>query len=468
MELRDYVRVARRRWKLIALSVLTCVAAAAAVTASMTPQYQSTARLFVSTAQSDTADAYQGGLFSAQRVTSYADLVSSRDMAERVADRLDLDVAPQELADQVSARVVPETVILQLTATDPNPAQAQRLADAYAETLTRAVEELETPPGGGRAPIKASVVDAASFPETPVSPEPLRNVGLALVVGLLLGVGLAVVRELLDTSVKGPEDIESVTDAPLMGAINYDSGAGRRPLVTELEPHAGRVEAFRVLRTNLQFVDVDTADKVFVVTSSLPEEGKTTTAANLAITLAQAGHRTVLAECDLRRPRVADVLQMDNAVGITTLLLGRVSLADALQKHGGSGLEVLTSGAIPPNPAELLQSRAMAELITELRRDYDMVIIDAPPLLPVTDAALLTAQADGALVVVRHGRTTRDQLDHALDRIAGVDGRVLGTVLNMVPSRSGGKTEYGYGYGYGPTESPVERSGPGRRRRKAR
>ena len=173
-----------------------------------------------------------------------------------------------------------------------------------------------------------------------------------------------------------------------------------------------------MLRTNLQFVDVDKDSKVFVVTSSLPAEGKTTTATNMAITLAQAGQRVLLIEADLRRPKVAENLRLETAVGLTTVLVGKIGLEDAIQEYAAvPNLSVLTSGAIPPNPAELLQSQAMAEVLVQLRKTFDVVIVDAPPLLPVTDAALLTAQSDGALLVVRHGKTTKEQVKHSMERL---------------------------------------------------
>jgi capsular exopolysaccharide synthesis family protein len=210
------------------------------------------------------------------------------------------------------------------------------------------------------------------------------------------------------------------------------------------------VEAFRVLRTNLQFVNVDSPSKVFVVTSSLPEEGKTTTSCNLAVALAQAGQRVLLLEGDLRRPKISEHLNVEEAVGLTTVLVGRIGLADAVQPSGVPGLDVLPSGATPPNPSELLQSNAMHDVMDRLRKDYDVIVVDAPPLLPVTDAALLTAQSDGALLVIRHGKTTKDQVQHAAERLEAVDGRLVGAVLNMVPRRRSGDTYYGYGYGYAP------------------
>ena len=354
---------------------------------------------------------------------------------------------------------MPETVIIDLSVTDPSPSMAQALAQSYATALSDLVRRLETPVGASDPLITASIVDSASLPTTPVAPQPVRNLGLAVVLGLLLGFGVAVLRELLDTTIKSPEDVRETSDAPLLGTIGYDPSIRTEPLVTSLASHAPRVEAFRVLRTNLQFVDVDSTTKVFVVTSALPGEGKTTTAVNLAITLAQAGQKTLLIECDLRRPKASLALGLDNSVGVTTVLVGKVAFEDALQEHPVSGLTVMGSGAVPPNPAELLQSKAMADMLTKAKERFDTIIVDAPPLLPVTDAALLAVQADGAIVVAAHGKTTREQLSQAQDRLAQVDGDLVGLILNMTPSRRRG------GYGYAPEpETPAPK---GKRRGKA-
>lgn len=455
MELRDYLNILRRRWILVLATTTICVLAAIGLTAAATPMYASDARLFVSTSQSSsTSDLAQGGQFSVQRVQSYADLIKSRDLAAQVLDDTNVRLTADELIGRVSASVVPETVNLELRVVDPNPKQARLLAQAYAEGMTDLVRQLETPSGESTSPIKVTIVDAASEPGGAVSPNSVRNVGVGLILGLLLGIGIAVLRDVLDTTVKEQADLEHATSAPLLGTIAFDQGAKSRPLITELASHAPRVEAFRVLRTNMQFIDVDAAEKVFVITSALPGEGKTTTAANLALTLAQAGQRTLLIECDLRRPKATAALGLDNAVGVTTVLVGKVSVGDAIQKHEGSDLHVLGSGAVPPNPAELLQSKAMADLLEEVRRQYDVVVIDAPPLLPVTDAALLAAQADGAVLIARYGKTTKDQLAGAVERLAQVDAKPVGVVLNMVPAKSRG---YGYGYGYAPDDGSTSR-----------
>ncbi|MBI2243335.1 MAG: polysaccharide biosynthesis tyrosine autokinase [Nocardioides sp.] len=448
MELKDYWLVMRHRWRVVVAIVALCVGAAALLTWQATPQYSSTASLLVSTSPSDTADAYQGNLFATQRVSSYAELVGKHKLAGQVANDLGNGMNPGALQSAVSTSVNPDTVILEISATDPDPVIARDIAQAYAQALSDEVASLETPDGKTDALVHASIVDNARVSGAPVSPQPTRNMMLALVLGMLLGIGAAVLRELLDTSLSSSEDIADVTAAPVLGRINADNAAARRPPAEVLTDATPWSESFRVLRTNMQYVEVDHDQKVFVVSSSLPNEGKTTTAVNLAITLALAKQRVVLVECDLRRPLIASRLGLDAGVGTTSVLIGKVHLRDAMQQYADTGLWVLSSGPIPPNPSELLQSNAMEKLVGGLRDDFDIVILDAPPLLPVTDAALLAAQADGALVVVRHGKTTRDQLGHAIERVEAVGGKAVGVVVNLAPTIKKGRS-YGYGYGYG-------------------
>jgi len=450
VELRDYLRIVRRRWTLIAACLLLTLAAAAAITLRATPQYSATAQLFISTPRTEGIDVYQGSLFSQERVASYADLIKGEDLAQRVVDRLSLDESAGDLSEQISSVVVPETVLLEVTVTDPVPARAKGLAAGVADEFTKFVLELETAPGQRTSPIKATIVDSPTLPTSPVSPQPLRSLGLAAVLGMLLGVGLAILRETLDTTIKSAQDVVEATGISLLGHVSYDSRATKQPLVTQLDSHAPRVEAFRMLRTNLQFVDVDQQSKVFVVTSAVPAEGKSTTAINLAITLAQADQKVLLVEGDLRRPKVSEYLRLEPTVGLTTVLIGRIGIEDAIQPWGTDGLHTMTSGAVPPNPAELLQSRAMEATMTKLRGEYDVVLIDAPPLLPVTDAAVLATQSDGAILVIRHGQTTKDQAHDARQRLESVGAKVVGAVLNMTPTRGASGYGYGYGYGYAP------------------
>lgn len=460
MELQDYLRILRRGWVWIAASVVVAIAAAATVIVVTTPQYASSTRLFVTTPLSDAglASAYQGNLFTQQRVRSYADIIESDLLASRVIEANELDDQPASLANQVDARVVPDTVLLDITVTDPSPQDAQSLATAYADEFVGLVSEIKQPPSGSEPLISASVVNSASLPTSPVSPQPTRTLALAGILGLLVGIGIVLLRDVLDTTVSSSDELAEISGSPALGVIAFDPDAKEHPLIVQIAPRSPRAEAFRQLRTNLQFVDVDAGKKVIVVTSSVPSEGKTTTTVNLALALADAGVSVLLVEGDLRRPRVAEYLGLVGEVGLTNLLIGSIDVDDAVQPAGASGLEVIASGPTPPNPSELLQSQAMTDLIGKLRQRADIVLVDSPPLLPVTDAAILATHADGAILITRHGQTKTDQVRQAAANLEQVGGRLLGTVITMTPPRGPDAYRYGYGYGYG-------EPGPKRKRR---
>ncbi|GAC1611763.1 MAG: hypothetical protein NVS3B26_27860 [Mycobacteriales bacterium] len=453
MDLRDYLRLLRRRWRLITLCTLLALGAATAATLGQHKVYTAQAQLFVSAqdraSASDISSAYTGGLFTQQRVKSYVDIITSVRTAALVKDRLQLPGSPASIASQITASAPLDTVLIDVSVRDRDPARAQSIANAVGDTFPGLVNQLEQPVGGGPSPVKVTMAQSAQLPTSPTSPRPTLNLALGLLVGLAVGVGGAVLRETLDTTVKSPVVAEEIVGAPMLGAITYDPDAPKRPLVVQVSPNSVRAEAFRQMRTNLQFVDIEHPLRSVVVTSSVPGEGKSTTTCNLAITLAQAGVRVLLIEGDLRRPRIADYLGIEGAVGLTSVLLGRTSLEDALQPWGDGLLQVLASGPLPPNPSELLGSAGMSELLRTVEGLFDLVLIDAPPLLPVTDAAVLGAIGSGVLILIRSNSTRREQVSRATATVNAVGATVLGAILNMVPTKGPDSHAYGYGYGYG-------------------
>jgi non-specific protein-tyrosine kinase len=452
MDLRDYVRLLRRRWRLIAVCVLVGLSASIAVTLTATKLYTAKAQLFVSAQDrstgADISSAYTGGLFTQQRVKSYVSVIPSVRTAGLVQAELNLSASPASIAKKISASAPLDTVLINVSVTDADPAQAQAIANAVGRVFPTLVDQIERPQSGGPSPVKVSMVQSAQLPGTPTSPRPKLNLILGFLVGLAVGVGGAVLRETLDTSVKGPEQAQELVGAPVLGAINYDPEASKKPLVVVASPNSVRAEAFRQLRTNLQFVDIEHPLRSVVFTSSVPGEGKSTTTCNLAITLAQAGLRVVLVEGDLRRPRIADYMGLEGAVGLTSVLLGRTGLDEALQSWGDDSLHVLASGPLPPNPSELLGSQGMQDLLRELEARADIVLIDAPPLLPVTDAAVLGTLTSGLVMLIRSNITRREQATRAVATVHAVGATLLGGVLNMVPTKGPDSYSYGYGYGY--------------------
>ena len=458
MELKDYIRIIRKRWRIIVAAMLVVLAGAALATALSPKVYEAQTRLFVSTSGgSDTGALLQGSSFTQQRVLSYADVITTPTVLDPVIQTLKLDTTAEKLGTQITATVPLDTVLIEVAVTNTDPRLAAQVADAVGNQFTKTVADLESVSGTTSSPVKVTVVSAPIVPTTPISPKPTRNLALGVVLGLLLGLGLALLRDLLDTTIKGEKDCAEVTDATVIGSIAFDPDAPKHPLIVQADPHSPRAEAFRTLRTNLQFVDVANHPRSIVFTSSLPGEGKTTTVANLAITMAASGARVCVIEGDLRRPRLLEYMGMDGSFGLTNVLIGQADLSDVLQQFTDTGVYVIGAGSVPPNPSELLGSAAMIKTLRELESRFDVVIIDTPPLLPVTDAAVLSTITGGTVVVVGAGRVDRDHLARSLQSLDAVKGRVLGLVLNMLPTKGADAYSYYYGKGYAP-ESPRKRA----------
>lgn len=368
-------------------------------------------------------------------------------LAQRTIDKLDLEMTAEELRENVKARSKPDTVLIDVTVTDESPVRARDIADALSDEFVVMVRELETPEIGARPDARVVVEQRASIPDKPVIPKTGRNIAIGLALGVLFGIGLAVLRDLLDNTVKDRQLLEEITGVGLVGSIPLDKDRRKEPAISFESDNSAIAEAFRKLRTNLQFLAVDNPPRVIVVTSSVPNEGKSTTAINIALALAEAEHNVVLVDGDLRRPRLNEYLDVVGSVGFSTVLAGGVSLKDVLQKTRFTGLSVLTSGAIPPNPSELLGSMAAKKVMDELRSEFDYVIVDSSPLLAVTDAAVLAAHADGVLIMARFGRTKRDHLAHAVKALNDVGAPILGAVHTMTPVRGGSSYSYKYSYG---------------------
>lgn len=436
MPLGEYLKVFRERWLLVVAGLVLGVVAAGAVTLLTPKQYSSSITIYVSadTAGENPQTAYQGGLLSEQRVTSYTQLLTGDRIAREVAARLGPGVSPGEVRRKISATARPNSVLLTATVVDRSPESAAQVANAVGDAFTGLVDVIEQPRDRTRPPaVTVQVVEPAQPVDSPVAPRPAVNLGLGAVLGLLLGIGAAFARNALDTTVKSVAGLRELVDAPNLGVIADDPAWSEHPLISQDDPHAPRAEAFRQIRTNLRFLGVDRPRKVFVVSSAMPEEGKTTTACNLALALAEAGVSVALVEGDLRRPRTVTYLGLERAVGLTNVLTHRVPLDDALQPWGDGVLQVLACGPIPPNPSELLSSQQMSDVLDELGRRFEVVLVDAPPLLPVTDAAAVAVRCDGVLLVVRHGRTTSTQLRSAVTALDAVGAQVVGTVLTMAP-----------------------------------
>lgn len=445
MELRDFFRILRRSWILILASTLIGITTGALASVLSAPTYTAETQLFVAIQSSGSVqELQQGNNFTQARVQSYVKTVDSPAVLQPAIDALGLRVTPQELASRVTASTELNTVLINIEVRDGSPVQAAAIAQAVANSMIQAIENLERPKSGGASPVNLSVITPATAPPAPSSPNTRTNILVAAIAGLAMGAGAAVLRGKLDSRVRGEVDLRRVTSAPLLGGISHDSDARRRPLLTQAPHQSPRAESFRQLRTNLQFANVARRAKTVLITSSLPGEGKSTTATNLAIALAQAGQSVCLVDADLRRPMVGEYLGLDRSAGLTTALIGTADVEDLLHPWGEDNLYVLTSGRIPPNPSELLGSRNMEHLLGRLEATFDTIIIDAPPLLPVTDAAVLSQHVGGVVLVVGAQTARARELERAIEALELVGAALLGVVLNHLPAR--GPDAYSYGY----------------------
>jgi capsular exopolysaccharide synthesis family protein len=323
------------------------------------------------------------------------------------------------------------------------------------------------------------VVDPAMIPSTPARPAKARNLALGFLVGLVGGIGLALLREYLDNTVKTPDDIETLARLPSLAVVPQFAGSNgydkkhrllqgfaanghekRIELVAQHLPKSQMSEAFRALRTSILLSQADHPPQVILVTSALPREGKTTAAANLAVTLAQLGDRTVLVDADLRKPGIGRLLNLGSGkyAGLSSYLAGVSSLDLVTVPHPViPNLAAIPTGPLPPNPADLLSSHRFADAITELRTKYKFIVIDSPPVMAATDAVILSVQTDGVLLVVRSGATPKEAFTRTRDLLSSVKCRILGVVLNAVdssaPSYYYSYRYYPYSYGYDPKEA---------------
>jgi capsular exopolysaccharide synthesis family protein len=323
------------------------------------------------------------------------------------------------------------------------------------------------------------VVDPAMIPSTPARPAKARNVALAFLVGLVGGIGLALMREYLDNTVKTADDVETLSRLPSLAVVPQfagPNGSGKRhgllqgfssnghdkriELVAQHLPKSQMSEAFRALRTSILLSQADHPPQVILVTSALPREGKTTAAANLAVTLAQLGDRTVLVDADLRKPGVGRLLNLGSGkyAGLSSYLAGVSSLDLVSVPHPAiPNLVAIPTGPLPPNPADLLSSHKLADAIAELRTKFKFIVIDSPPVMAATDAVILSVQTDGVLIVVRSGETPKEAFTRTRDLLNSVKCRILGVVLNAVdasaPDYYYSYRYYPYSYGYGPQEA---------------
>lgn len=458
----DRTQIVRRIWAVVrrnawilALFTVLGVAGAWGVSMLMPTKYTSTASVFVSVdSDGSISDAYQSTQFAEQRMQSYAQLVSGDVLAEQVIKDLNLDMTPRDLTKELEATVVQDTVVMEISATDTDAAQAQRIASDAVKVLSNQAEQLEarTDNNDNKGNSKSrsssnqqsttapgiSLINSPEKATQPSSPKMAMNLILGGVLGFLVACILVALRFFLDRSVRSSEELVRRTGLPKLGRVPVIPEAQRTKPLDFNDDRVRSAEAFRELRVNLRFVNVDNPPRVISVTSARIADGKSMTSLNLAGALAADGDTVCLVDADMRRSKMTTYFggAIHSSVGLSTALAGDADVADVLQETEITGLDVLAAGVTPPNPGELLGSQAFRHILDELRERYDWVIVDTPPILPVTDGALVATTVDAVIVAVRYGKRNYDDVTRTLASLRAVHAPIIGTVLTGVPQKS--------------------------------
>lgn len=455
----DRTQIVRRIWAvtrrnawILALFIVLGVAGAWGVSMLMPTKYTSTASVFVSVdSDGSISDAYQSTQFAEQRMQSYAQLVSGDVLAEQVIKDLTLDMTPRDLTKELEATVVQDTVVMEISATDTDATQAQKIASDAVKVLSNQAEQLEARTannGNSRSRTSSnqqsttapriSLINSPEKATQPSSPKMAMNLILGGVLGFLVACLLVALRFFLDRSVRSSEELERRTGLPKLGSVPVIPEAQRTKPLDFNDDRVRPAEAFRELRVNLRFVNVDNPPRVISVTSARIADGKSMTSLNLAGALAADGDTVCLVDADMRRSKMTTYFggTIHSSVGLSTALAGDADVADVLQETEITGLDVLAAGVTPPNPGELLGSQAFRHILDELQERYDWVIVDTPPILPVTDGALVATTVDAVIVAVRYGKRNYDDVIRTLASLRAVHAPIIGTVLTAVPQKS--------------------------------
>lgn len=461
MDLATLVRIGRRWWWLVVSAAVLGGLAAYLVSTRITPSYEARTMLLVVQRQNEGV-VQLNDLQTAERLANtFSRLVTLRPVLDRAIQDGNLPFDAIELEKRVGVTNPRGTQLLEVTARASNADLAARTSNTVARAFISSNEaSLTSRPG------QVSVVEEALPPEDPISPRPLVNAALGMVLLALAAVALILVVDYLDDTVKSGDDAAvERTGLPILARIEQFGRIrdAREQLQAANRPRSTIAEAYRAARTNLSYaIDLGRDRRLVLVTSPGPGEGKTTTTANLAVVFGLAGHRVCVMDTDLRRPTIHKVFGVDNSKGLTTLLLAREPDIDrTLTRSLYTNVSVLPSGPLPPNPSELLGSARMQEILDGLRERFDVVLMDSPPALVVTDASVLGMLADGLVIVARAGKTRTGELRATVTELAQTGRPIAGLMLNRVSTRDAGYYYYyQYGRGYGAKETEQESGSP--------
>ena len=446
--------------RILLIMIVTAAATAAGGLISffaLTPIYENSTQILVNQSKNERKEVqFNDVQTNLQLINTYNVIIKSPAILDEVIKEMGLSMTSQELNDKITVSSEQDSQVVNISVRDENAETAAHIANTIASVFQDKITSIMNVDN-------VSILSKAEVSEhpSPVSPKPLLNIAIAFAAGLAGSIGLAFLLEHLDNTIKSDEQLESLLDIPALGtvstiavsnlkkrgvdilALRKNRGSRmRRNVIAMTEPKSLNSEQYRTIRTNIEFASVDRQMKSVMITSACPGEGKSTTAANLAVVFAQQGKKVLLIDADLRKPTVHTAFFLENTVGLTSVLLKKSSMEQAVQASNEKHLDVLTSGPIPPNPAELLSSKWMKELAYEACAAYDMVIFDTPPILAVADAQILGNVADGSVLVISSGKTEKEQAAKAKEALETCKSKLLGAIMNG--KKLSKHSEYGY------------------------
>lgn len=446
ISLRELFYILKKRiWLILGLTILGLAIAGGVSSFLITPQYETFATLMVGKPIDYDSEKdefrYDDILLNERLVHTYAELVRSRAVSDRVMERLNLNMSYEELQTKLEVSLVNDTEIIKINVQNSDQELAAEIANKVSE------EFIETAKDNMKVE-NVEVIDEAPVPMNPTSPKQSLNLIVGTVFGFMAGLFITFLLEYLDDTFKSSNEIEAVLQLPVLAKIPQIKTAEKGNTVKN-NPRSLAAEAFRTMRTNVEFIQKNKGTDLLAITSTIPEEGKSTIITNLAILMRQEEKRILIVDADLRAPKIDQVINIPNKLGLTNILQGTNTLGETVQKISEvDGLYVITSGSVVSNPSELIHSKKMEDFIQSVRKEYDIVILNTPALGLVNDAALISTLVDGVVLVVEAGRTEIGQVEAAKKALENVDANIIGAVLSKVDIKNSGQGKYKQYYSY--------------------
>jgi capsular exopolysaccharide synthesis family protein len=431
----DLLKAVRKHFLTSAIGFGVILVFTVALSVLVTPKYSASSELFASyddqsTASQDISSINTAGSYISTQIKTYPSLVTTQAVLDPVISELNLDMTVEELGELVAVTNPANTMLIDISVETDNAAQSQKIANAVAESLSNTVKSSLY--SSSNSPVKLAVVQKATLPDSPSSPNIKLNLLIGIVLGIIVGILAALVKDMTDTRLSSVRDLQNITNAPLLGSIPDNDAVKQGAPVVSSAPSSLVAEEYRRVRANLSFIAPVKGlnSRLIVVTSTEPGEGKTTTSVNIAAAFAENGSKVLLIDADLRHPSVATKIGLEEAVGLSHVLSGQANVADVVQRYWKANFHIMPAGPKPPNASLLLNSSTMEAMVVQALKQYDYVIVDTTPMTIAADAGMFGRMGNGVVMVVGRGICDKKDLATTLQQLGNVDVPVIGTVLN--------------------------------------